>query len=250
MNSGDRTSWYESIELSPEYRFLRCDIRERGQREKELIGRLAEYELMMRETHHRMKNNILSVSSVLSLQMDAAREPAVADALAQAVRRVTSMRVLYDVLLEMEGFVDVPVRQYVDRLIDAIADLAHGSAAITIDRQIDSFTIAGRVAYPLGLALTEFLTNAMKYAFVGRESGHVLVRVQRSAEGVRLSVDDDGRGLPEDFDSSAEQGLGLSIVRLFARQFDGRFELRNRSGRGGVRALIELTLTQAHGRRG
>jgi two-component sensor histidine kinase len=248
MNSHDRTAWYESIELSPEYRFLRCDIREPGQREKELIERLTEYELMMREIHHRIKNNIVSVSSVLSLQIDATREPAVADALAQAVRRVTSMRVLYDVLLEMEGFVDIPVREYTGKLIDAIGGLAHGGAAITIDRQIDSFTVAARVAYPLGLALTELLTNAMKYAFVGREAGHIRVRVERCTEGVRLSVEDDGRGLPDGFDLEAQEGLGLSIVRLFARQFDGRLEIVNRPGRSGVQALVQLTLTQARGK--
>jgi two-component system, sensor histidine kinase PdtaS len=250
MNGNDdkSVSFYDTIELAPENRFLRCDIHGRARRENELARRLAECRAMTRETHHRIKNNIVSVGSVLSLQMDTTREPAVADALAQAVKRVTSMRVLYDVLLDADGSGDVPVREYVGKLIGAIAGLGHGAAAITIDRQVESFTVAARLAYPLGLALTELLTNAMKYAFVGRDSGHILVRIQRCAEATRLSVEDDGCGLPEAFDSSTRGGLGLSIIRLFARQFGGRLELGNRPGLPGTRALVELNLPNESGK--
>lgn len=242
MSDNQGSGYFFRIDLAPDCLFLRCDIGEQRRRADELARQLAERDVMAREIHHRIKNNIASVASVLTLQRDTARNPEVADALAQAVSRVASMGVLYDVLLETRDFTDVPVRDYVGRLIDAIAELTHTGAHLVIDRHIDSFNVPARLAHCLGLALNEVLTNAMKYAFVGKDSGTISVRVERADGLIRLVVEDDGEGLPDGFAPAGRKGLGLTIVELLAQQFDGRVDITNRTGKRGVFALVELAL--------
>lgn len=252
MNVPVSNRYYDRLIPTPECHTLCCDIGERRRLVNGLTQRLTEYELMTREVHHRIKNNIATVGAVLSLQMDSTEDPTVRDALAQAKRRVVGMHLLYEILQESSTFTEISIQQYAESLINAVTELSHGTTEVIIERQIESFSLDTRSVYPLGLALTELFTNAMKYAFVGRKTGRVLIRVERHADRLTLTVEDDGIGLPQDHDPRTPGGLGLSIVDQLACGRDGCVEVANRCGRPGVRAVVEFGLKppggQAKGR--
>jgi PAS domain S-box-containing protein len=215
------------------------DITERKQAEEKIRRQLDEKELILKEVHHRIKNNITSVESLLSLQARSIKSPEAVSAIRDAVGRIQSMRVIYDKLLPDQAYRTVSVKNYIEELVDAVVNIFPSKGMVTIEKRIDDFQLEVRKLFPVGTIINELLTNVMKYAFVSKDSGTVRIFLSKNENHVTLSVKDDGNGLPPDFNSETSGGFGLVLVRLLAEQLDGRFSI---SAGGGTTSTIEFMI--------
>jgi two-component system, sensor histidine kinase PdtaS len=166
----------------------------------------------IREIHHRVKNNLQTVAALLRLQARRMTEPAARAALEESVRRVASIAVVHETLAgSREDVVDVD--DVLDQVLPMLGDLTSvGPAART--RRTGSFgELPAAAATPLVLAVTELLHNAAEHAFPDGEPGSIELVAERDGDDLVVRVRDNGRGLPEDFDPAANDGLGLQIVR-------------------------------------
>ncbi|MGH8187083.1 MAG: sensor histidine kinase [Steroidobacteraceae bacterium] len=200
-------------------------------REAELRESLAQKEVLVREIHHRVKNNLQLVMSLLNLHARRIRDPRAEVAFAEARSRINALATLHRRLYESESLQEVELKWFLE---DLCAELRRGglSRGRHIELIVDSPTevIGPEVAVPLGLLVTEAITNAYKHAFNERSGGHIYVEVQReSPTTLLLCVRDDGIGF-DPASGSDNNGLGRSLIEAFVRQLRGQLEIRGDAG--------------------
>jgi len=205
--------------------------------EREIRKLLEEKELILQEVHHRIKNNMGTVSSLLSLQAGLSREPATIEALTDAGNRIRSMTTLYEELYRSTNFTDLSVKEYLPPLVDEILSNFPNAADIAVEKRIDDFVLEVRSLQPLGIIVNELLTNTMKHAFSGPGAGTVSVSASRSGGVVTVSVADDGAGIPASVDFSESGGFGLTVVDALSKQLGGTVRIER--GRG-TRVVLEF----------
>ncbi len=219
------------------------DVTEVRRRDRELITKDA----TIREIHHRVKNNLQTVAALLRLQ---ARRVATADArlaLEESVRRVASIAIVHETL-SMSADETVEFDGIVDRIAAAAVEVAAPEAKVRLHRDSSFGVLPAEVATPLAMVLNELLLNAVEHGFPGREDsgpdGEVVIAAHRFRRQLHVSVADNGKGLPEDFDLDAADRLGLQIVRTLARgELRGSIEMRPRAD-GGTEAVVVVPLTR------
>jgi two-component sensor histidine kinase len=216
------------------------DITEVRRRDRELITKDA----TIREIHHRVKNNLQTVAALLRLQ---ARRVATADAraaLEESVRRVASIAIVHETL-SMAADEAVEFDQIVDRVAAAAVEVAAPETKVHLRRDSSFGVLPAEVATPLAMVLNEVLLNAVEHGFPGGESdGEVVISAHRFRRQLHVSVADNGRGLPDDFDLDSADRLGLQIVRTLARgELRGSIEMRPRAG-GGTEAVLVVPLSR------
>lgn len=209
--------------LSEAARLVRQEINERLETERELAASLDEKSVLLKEVHHRVKNNLQIVVSLLALQRGAVGSPEAHEALRDSENRVTSMSMVHELLYREDLYSTVDLRAYLGELAGAIV-LQDGQS----DRQISvTYDLVSRhvdlaTAVPLGLITTELLTNAVKHAFRGRARGTITLSNRQVTGGGKmvLSVCDDGAGLPADWKDRRAGSLGFQIVHTLCSQID------------------------------
>lgn len=207
------------------------NITEVRRRDRQLVTKDA----TIREIHHRVKNNLQTVSALLRLQSRRIEDPAASLALEEAVRRIASIAVVHETLSassqETVAFDDV-----LDRLLLNAKELSPRLGAIKIERQGQVGTLEPRLATPLALVVTELIHNALEHGLAAK--GDTLrITVDRSSDQCSIGVFDNGVGLPADFDLSLSASLGLQIVRtLTENELRGRLILE--SAKEGTSALV------------
>ncbi|MDD8012551.1 MAG: histidine kinase dimerization/phosphoacceptor domain -containing protein [Acidobacteriota bacterium] len=215
------------------------DITGRKRAEEEIKRQLLEKEILLKEVHHRIKNNIAAIEGLLSLHAQSVSNPEAGAALQEAISRVHSMRLLYDKLLFSEGYTDIPVKNYTEALIASIVALFPGGARIVIDQRIADFNLDAKRMFPLAIIINELLTNTMKYAFINRDSGVINISLTNAEKKVTLTVEDDGNGFFHGFEISESKGFGLMLVKLLSQQLGGSFSLGKEAG---ARYKIEFAI--------
>ena len=198
-----------------------------------------EKETLVREVHHRIKNNIAQIESLLSLRASATDSADVKAALREAISSVGSFRLLYEKLLVGEGYQDIAMKEYADGLIDSLVAVYGDRSNVTVEKRIEDFRISSKKAVPVGIILSELLTNVFKYAFGEGEEGRVVVDLSRIDARVTLVVQDNGVGLDAGFDSAESSGFGLNIVRMLAEQVDGTLAIE---GENGTKAVLTFEI--------
>jgi PAS domain S-box-containing protein len=216
---------------------IHMDITERRRAEEQVRSLLREKETILREVHHRIKNNMSVIQSLLNLQASSLQEPKAAAALEDAANRVQSMTLLYDKLYQSATFDAVSIRDYLSTLVDEIVGTFPGGASVRVEKNIEDFQLDVRRLQPLGIIVNELLTNIMKHAFVGRDAGSIEVSVSTQGEKVSIVVRDDGVGLPESIDFESATGFGLMLVQNLAAQIGGRIRLERGAGTAVVLAF-------------
>ena len=215
------------------------DITERKRAENEVKRQLSEKETLLREVHHRIKNNISSIGSLLSLHAQSTKIPEAVSALQDAMGRINSMKVLYEKLLPSEDYHDISVKSYTESLTTTIMALFPDISRITVNRRIDEFLLDSKRLFPLGIIINELLTNIMKYAFIGRDTGEVELSLKKIGNHVTLSIQDNGNGLPDAFDIEKSKGFGLMLVNMLSQQLNGKFSIETQAG---TRCMIEFDM--------
>lgn len=222
----------EIIELEGEKCSLNfvINITERKRAEEQVKILLAEKELLLKEINHRVKNNMNTISSLLSLQRDSLTEPSAVNALDDAKSRIDSIRALHDRLYKDDSYNEIPVLNYLPSLVDdIIANFPHGSQ-VTVKKMIDDFIIEAKRLQPLGIITNELLTNIMKYAFPDIKKGRITVSLKRKGSEAVLTVRDNGIGIPESVSFEHSTGFGLMLVNILTQQLKGTIEIKRGKG--------------------
>lgn len=199
--------------------------------ENALRATLREKDLLLREIHHRVKNNLQVVSSLLRLQASTQEDPAVHLALQEAQERVQAIALIHQKLKHAPDFSQLDLPGYVQTLAERLVrSYASVPALIDLRVQVASVELGPDAPVPLGLILNELVANALQHAFPVGQGGSLDIQIEPDAQGrVTLRVADSGQGLPESVDLDSG-GLGFQLVRALTDQLGGTLELERRRG--------------------
>lgn len=205
------------------------DISDLKRTQSMLERSLAEKELLLKEIHHRVKNNLMIISSLLSLQSSQVNDEETMDLFRESENRARSMALIHERLYRSEDLKNIDLAEYLGRLASEIFRSYSADSRIRMNLEIDELRVDVETAVPLGLIVNELLTNAVKHAFPDGE-GTVTVSLRRRNSRVILEVSDDGKGFPEDIDWESSPSLGLQLVRSLTEQIDGEVEMISDGG--------------------
>ena len=208
------------------------DITDRKRDEERLRASLAEKDVLLKEIHHRVKNNMQVISSLISLQASRSEDAAARQVLADLRGRVRTMALVHEKLYLSPDISRVDFAEYARSLLHFVWQ-ANATDAVRVELRLDlePLLLSVEAAVPCGLILNELATNTLKHAFRGREKGVVTVSLHAGADGrTCLKVSDNGIGLPADLDWQQPQTLGLQLVKMLTRQLNGTVDVRSGGG--------------------
>lgn len=180
--------------------------------------------MLLKEIHHRVKNNLQIISSLLNIQSRMADDPKVEDLFLESINRVQSMSMIHEKMYRTENLKEIDVRQYIGELVEALVEAYAIGAKVntTIEVEVEQHFAVDTLT-PLGLIINELVSNSLKYAFVGREEGTLFLRMTQSeGDTFQLVLSDDGIGFDES--DKREGGFGTELVEDLAGQLQGSIE--------------------------
>jgi len=209
------------------------DMTERKDAEAAVLKSLDEKEVLLREIHHRVKNNMQVISSLLSLQAAKIDDPLLSDLFQESKSRVRAMALIHEILYDSGDLSRIDVKSYVTRLSNSLTRMFGADGRkVRLTVESEEVTLGIDEMVPCGLALSELISNCLKYAFPDGRDGRIEVRATAAPEGgIRLMVSDDGVGMPDGLDirNTNTMGMGL-VVSLVEKQLRGRLELVSDQG--------------------
>jgi PAS domain S-box-containing protein len=207
------------------------DITERKQAEAQLQASLHEKEVLLKEVHHRVKNNLQVIASLLSLQSDQLKDHDAIALFEDIQNRVKSMALIHESLYRTGDLARFNFAGYIESLSSHLFQSYAGEASgIRLHMELDDLAFDVDTAIPCGLILNELLTNALKYAFPDGRSGDIYIMLRADAEHVRLSVRDTGIGFPAGVDFRNTESLGLQLIGMLSEQLGGTLTLMGEDG--------------------
>jgi PAS domain S-box-containing protein len=207
------------------------DITERFEQRRRLDAALKERETLLREVYHRVKNNLQVIQSLLRLQRRNLSDPAAKEALDESAARVRAMALVHERLYQSESLEAVPLRDYSQELLQFL-DETTGAGARDVRLQADVVAIEAPIeaAIPYGLLVNELVSNSLKHGFAAGSGGVVRLTVEHAEVGLRMTLRDDGVGLPAGFTLGADASMGLQLACSLAAQLGGQLTARSDSG--------------------
>jgi PAS domain S-box-containing protein len=210
------------------------DISQRKKVERIMKDSLREKETLIKEIHHRVKNNLQIISSLLDLQLDAFEDPMILAVFKDSKDRIRSMALVHENLYQFGDLARINGTEYIHNLVayffNTYGDQAENITP-TIHIETASLALDMDTAIPFGLILTELLSNALKHAFPHEETGEIQIIIRTQTPGmVTLMVKDNGIGLPADIDFRETKSLGLQLVRLLTQQVKGTIKINRSKG--------------------
>ncbi len=223
-----------------QYLAIRFDITSRKRIEEQIKTSLHEKEVLLKEIHHRVKNNLQIISSLLSLQAEYLKDSEVLAIFKDSQNRINSMALIHEKLYQSKDLARINFSDYIH---DLVASLLYtydiNISKVVLKIEADEILLGIDTAIPCGLIINELVLNALKYAFPGTEKGEVYVGL-RSLDDCKytLTVQDDGVGLPEGLDFRNTESLGLQLVNALVNQLGGTIAVENL---GGVKFEISFS---------
>jgi PAS domain S-box-containing protein len=222
------------------YQSAATDITDRKWAEDKIKSLLQEKELLLKEVHHRIKNNMSVILSLLSLQSSTLKDPRTISFLEDAGSRVRSMMILYDKLYRSDDFRGVSTKKYISSLVGEITGNFPNRGQIEIETRIDDLSLDAKTLSPVGLIINELLTNTMKHAFAGKDEGRILVSLSKRNNHITLITENNGNTLPESVDMETATGFGLQLVSMLIKQLEGSIRIERENG---TRFILEFDLS-------
>jgi PAS domain S-box-containing protein len=206
------------------------DLTERKKAEDDLKESLKEKEILLREIHHRVKNNMEIISSLLKLQIKQVEEEEAENVLKESQGRVKSMAMIHEKLYQSKSFTKINFKNYVENLVNDIF-YSYGIKKGTIEPklEIENINIDIDTLIPVGLIINELVTNSVKYAFP-KGKGTIKIKLRSNQDQLELIIADNGVGLPDEMDYKNTDSLGLQLVNGLVYQIDGEIELQRSQG--------------------
>ena len=219
------------IKGSPlECRAILTEIAKRKEAENKINALLAEKQLILQEVHHRIKNNLNTIYSLLILQAGKFNDLKAVAALEDAGNRVQCMLLLYNKLYQSAGFSELSIAKYLPSLADEIVSNFPNCESVRVDKKVEDFILDAKTLQVIGIIVNELFTNIMKYAFSGRGDGLITLSASKRERTVSVVIADNGNGMPESVNFDNSTGFGLVLVGSLTRQLNGRIRIVRNKG--------------------
>jgi two-component sensor histidine kinase len=205
------------------------DITDRKRAEREIERSLNEKEILIREIHHRVKNNLQIISSLLNLQYSRLPSDNYGDYFITSRNRIRSIAVVHEMLYKNDTLSEINFTSYISELSRLIAD-SYNADNIKIDIKAGDIVFGIDVTINLGLVINEIISNAVKHAFNGTKEGVITIELLNQNNFYFLSIKDNGKGFPKDFDVNNTSTLGISLISNLILQIEGKLEIKNNVG--------------------
>lgn len=208
------------------------DITENKSINNELRNSLSQKEVLLKEVHHRVKNNLQVISSILNLQSSYVDDKKTLDILKESQNRVKSMSLIHENLYRTKDFNKINFSEYIEKLTkNMIHSYQYSENNISLVLDLDDVLLSIDISIPCGLIINELFSNALKYAFPNKKAGAIFISVkQQSNKKIQIIVEDNGIGYTKGLDSEKEGSLGMLLVRTLIEQIDGKIELLKHRG--------------------
>lgn len=204
------------------------DITDSKLKELELEKNIVEKELLLKEVHHRVKNNLALISAMLYLQEKEHNNSDFSDLIMDTQSKIMSIASVHELIYQNESFSEIRVDQYIRKIHEQLKSMyPRESKSITYSTKLDPIKLIIEQAIPLALIINEVLTNTLKHAFDDDMDGSIEIILKEHMGTVNLEIMDNGKGLPEDFIIEDSDSLGFTLIKQFTKQLEGTFELRN-----------------------
>ena len=202
---------------------LEAKEKKRQEAEENMKKSLAEKDVLLREVHHRVKNNMQIISSILSMQSRNIDDPRLKEILQESQNRIHSMALIHENLYNHKSLANIMFSTYIKSLTGNIArTYSNQQANIQFDYQIDDAYLPMDIAIPCGLIINELISNSFKYAFANRNEGIISIHFEKNSDDVFiLTVADNGVGIPSDVNILKTKSLGMKILHRLVQQIDG-----------------------------
>jgi len=222
------TKWQDE----PAYLVSIRDITERQKAEEKIKASLREKELLLKEIHHRVKNNLAVISSLLSMQSREAKESETQILLKESQNRIKSMALIHEKLYKTEDLSKIDFGDYIQSLADHLLETYRLDLSfINTEVKAENIFFGIDTAIPLGLMINELISNCFKHAFVDQAQARICITMHKyNSEFFKLIVKDNGVGFPEKFDINQQKSLGMTIIKALVEQLRGEIKVINNQG--------------------
>lgn len=235
----NQTIWIETF-LNPilmedgsinEISCISHEITEKKASESQIRQSLKEKEVLLKEVHHRVKNNLQVISSILNLQSSYVKDDQILSILRESQNRIKSMSYIHESLYQTKNFSSINFSEYIVNLSN---NLFHSYQIfdnfIELKLKVEPVNLNLDQAIPCGLIVNELITNALKYAFKGKKTGEIFIGITEKGKTISISIEDNGVGLPKGFNYLKTETLGLQLVVTLVEQLDGQLNMKSENG--------------------
>lgn len=207
------------------------DITERKKAEQQLRKSLEEKEVLLKEIHHRVKNNMQVISSLINIQARRIKDSKAREMFKATRNRIMSMVLAHERLYRSEDLTGIDFSKYIEQMaVHMMSYDIDSSKNIQLKRDVEKIFLDVTKAIPLGLITNELLTNSLKHAFTNKKQGEIKVKFYKKSNTYHLSISDNGKGFPKDFDFRTAESMGLDLVNSLVKQINGNIELHRDKG--------------------
>jgi two-component sensor histidine kinase len=200
------------------------------QNEEEIRMSLMEKEILLKEIHHRVKNNLQIISSLLNLQRNTIHDHEAQKIIIESQNRISAMSLVHEELYSSENLSEVNFKTYIEKLSLKLKEIYSGRTHITYKTEIPDIYLNINTTINCGLIVNELLSNAFKYAFQNQQQGIISINLAIQDTKAALTISDNGIGLPEQLQRAIQSNLGLQLVNGLVEQLDGTLEIQNKRG--------------------
>ena len=222
--------WHDETGTFRGYRGVSKDITASVRAERTVLESLHEKEILLKEIHHRVKNNLQIISGLLYLQEEHVQDPSALEAFRESRNRIGSMALVHEELYRSTNLSRVCLGEYVRDLLPRLFGNGDSLPRVVRHLHLGEARVPIEQAVPAGLIINELLTNAYKHAFAGRDTGELTVIVEATDDTIVIAVRDNGPGLPDDFSMEQTASLGMQLVCNLTRQLRGEIAAQNDGG--------------------
>lgn len=202
-----------------------------GEKNDIISKALAEKEILLKEIHHRVKNNLQVISSLLSLQSRRVKDEATATAILESRNRVKAMALIHQNLYREENLTGVNASEYISKLVENLFDTYNvNTNQIQFEKDIQPLNVDIDTIIPFGLIINELISNALKYAFPEGSTGKIKVQLKEEAGKLALEVEDNGVGLPEGFNLQKLNSFGYKLIHVFSKKMQAVLDVQSQHG--------------------
>ncbi len=227
-------NWSPIFSSKKEVEGITCFVREiteRKRAEENLKASLIEKEVLLNEIHHRVKNNLNVVVSLLNLQSRKIKDKQAVDSFKESINRIYTMALVHKKLYEEKNFSEINFKNYIQSMIEDMFNAYKIKNRVSLKLAIEDVSLNIEQAIPCGLIINELVSNSLKYAFPEGEKGTISILSKRLNNNTyQLSVKDDGVGIPNHVDFESTDSLGLKLVNLLVAQLNGKIKIKTNNG--------------------
>jgi PAS domain S-box-containing protein len=207
------------------------DISEQKAAQDKIKNSLVEKETLLKEIHHRVKNNLQIISSLLNLQSGYLKDSETIEILRESQNRVRSMALIHERLYRSEDFSSVDFNKFLVDLTNILHSSYYNTArSVSLNLNLEQIYLSIDIAIPLGLLINEIVSNSFKHAFVDKKDGKIEIEMLRKEKQIFLSIKDNGIGIPEKFNTQESETLGFKLIHSLVSQIDAKMEIKKNNG--------------------